>query len=103
MPPPNCPGCRGVGRPGRTATGTAGITVDQIAVKHIGQGTPLPSLELCTEPGGYNSLSYRTPNQQLQMESNPRKVFYTLFGQGDTNEERQPDRADHRQPARLRA
>src|SRR5512147_18157 len=60
------------GRPGRTATGTAGITIDQIAVKHIGQGTPLPSLELCTEPGGYNSLSFRTPVQELPMESNPR-------------------------------
>jgi hypothetical protein len=77
------------GRPGRTATGTAGITIDQIAVKHIGQGTPLPSLELCTEPGGYNSLSFRTPVQELPMESNPRKVFYTLFGQGDSTQERQ--------------
>jgi hypothetical protein len=76
------------GRPGRTATGTAGITVDQIAARHIGQGTPLPSLELCTEPGGYNSLSFRTPVQELQMESNPRKVFYTLFGQGDNDQER---------------
>jgi hypothetical protein len=78
-----------VGRPGRTPTGTAGISVDQIAVKHMGQGTPLPSLETCTEPGGYTSLSYRTPTQQLEMESNPRKVFYKLFGQGDSTEERQ--------------
>jgi hypothetical protein len=78
----------GIGRPGRTANGQAGISVDQIAVKHIGQGTPLPSLELCTEPGGYTSLSYRTPTQQLEMENNPRKVFYTLFGQGDNKEER---------------
>jgi hypothetical protein len=77
-----------VGRPGRTANGTLGISVDQIAVKHIGQGTPLPSMEICTEPGGYTSLSYRTPNQQLEMESNPRKVFFTLFGQGDSDEER---------------
>jgi hypothetical protein len=77
-----------VGRPGRTPNGTAGISVDQIAVKHIGQGTPLPSMETCTEPGGYTSLSYRTPNQQLEMESNPRKVFFTLFGQGDSTEER---------------
>jgi len=78
----------GTGRPGRTATGTAGITIDQIAAQHIGQGTPLPSLELCTEPGGYNSLSFRTPVQELPMESNPRKVFYTLFGQGDSTQER---------------
>jgi hypothetical protein len=77
----------GVGR-GRSANGQAGITVDQIAMKHIGQVTPLPSIELCTEPGGYSSLCYRTPNQQLEMENNPRKVFYTLFGQGDNKAER---------------
>jgi hypothetical protein len=76
------------GRNGRTPDGQAGVTVDQIAVKHIGQGTPLPSLEICTEAGGYSSLAYRTPVQQLEMESNPRKVFYTLFGQGDTADER---------------
>lgn len=79
----------GVGRPGRTNNGENGITVDQIAVKHMGMGTPLPSMELCTEPGGYSSLCYRTPNQQLEMENNPRKVFYTLFGQGDNKQERQ--------------
>jgi hypothetical protein len=78
----------GVGRPGRTANSQNGITVDQVAVKHMGMGTPLPSLELCTEPGGYSSLCYRTPNQQLEMENNPRKVFYKLFGQGDNKQER---------------
>jgi Protein of unknown function (DUF1552) len=75
-----------VGIPGRT--GETGVSVDQFAARHIGQGTPLPSLELCTEAGGYSSLSYRTPSQQLEEESNPRKVFYTLFGQGDSKEER---------------
>jgi hypothetical protein len=79
----------GVGRPGRAAGAQAGITVDQMAAQHMGQGTPLPSIELCTEPGGYSSLSYRTPYQQLEMENNPRKVFYKLFGQGDNKEERQ--------------
>jgi hypothetical protein len=77
-----------VGRPGRTPDGQAGVSVDQLAARSIGQGTPMPSLELCTEAGGYSSLSYRTPLQQLEMESNPRKVFYTLFGQGDTQAER---------------
>ena len=76
------------GRNGRTPDGRAGITVDQFAVQHIGQATPLPSLEMCTEAGGYSSLAYRTPVQQLEMESNPRKVFYALFGQGDTAEDR---------------
>jgi hypothetical protein len=74
--------------PGRRNAKTGvGVTADQIAAKHIGGGTALPSLELCGEPGGM--ISFRTPNQPLPMESNPRKVFYTMFGQGDTNEERQ--------------
>ena len=76
------------GIPGRNAAGTKGISIDQIAARQIGQGTPLPSLEICTEPGGYNSLSFRTPVQEQPMESNPRKVFYALFGQGDTTQER---------------
>lgn len=66
-----------------------GVTADQLAARQIGQETPLPSLELCGEPGGYSSTSYRTPEQQAPMESNPRKVFYEMFGEGDTNEERQ--------------
>ena len=63
-----------------------GVTVDQIAARHLGKETSLPSLELCAEPGGM--ISFRTPNQPLPMESNPRKVFFTMFGQGDTKEER---------------
>ena len=63
-----------------------GITVDQIAARHLGKETSLPSLELCAEPGGM--ISFRTPNQPLPMENNPRKVFFNLFGQGDTPEER---------------
>ncbi len=65
----------------------AGTTIDQMAARHIGQDTPLPSLELCGEPGG--TTCYRTPIEPLPMEGNPRKVFYTMFGQGDSNEERQ--------------
>src|SRR5262245_7122662 len=72
----------------RVATGDSGVTADQLAARHIGQDTSLPSLEICGEPGGYSSLSYRTPLQQLPMEGNPRKTFYQMFGQGDTNEER---------------
>src|SRR2546423_1739360 len=63
-----------------------GITADQIAAKHLGKDTSLASMELCAEPGGM--ISFRTPNQPLPMESNPRKVFFSMFGQGDTNEER---------------
>ena len=71
----------------RNAKTGAGVTVDQIAAKHLGKNTPLPSLELCGEPGGM--ISFRTPTQALPMESNPRKAFYGMFGQGDTKEERE--------------
>jgi hypothetical protein len=70
----------------RNAETGVGVTVDQIAARHLGKLTPLPSLELCGEPGGI--ISFRTPEQPLPMEGNPRKVFYSMFGQGDTKEER---------------
>jgi hypothetical protein len=70
----------------RNAKTGVGITADQIAARHLGKETPLQSLELCGEPGGM--ISFRTPDQPLPMESNPRKAFYGMFGQGDTNEER---------------
>jgi hypothetical protein len=74
--------------PGRRKADTGvGVTVDQIAARHLGKETPLPSLELCGEPGGV--ISFRTPEQALPMEGNPRKVFYSMFGQGDTKDERQ--------------
>src|SRR2546425_1312735 len=79
-----------------------GVTFDQIAAKQIGQDTPLPSLEVCTEGGGSNggacdrnfgcsyagTISFRTPSTPLPMEYNPRKLFERLFGQGDTPKER---------------
>jgi hypothetical protein len=71
-------------RSGRTGVG---VTADQIAARYLGQDTTLPSMELCGEPGG--RISFRTPTQALPMEGNPRKVFYTMFGQGDTSRERE--------------
>jgi hypothetical protein len=78
-----------------------GVTVDQIAAAHIGQETPLPSLEIATEGRGGSgacdrtfgcsyggTISFRTPTTPLPMESDPRKLFERLFGQGDTPEER---------------
>ncbi len=79
-----------------------GVTVDQIAAQHIGQDTPLPSLELATEErygnGGAcdreygcsyaNTISFRTPTTPLPMEFDPHKVFEKLFGKGGTEEER---------------
>jgi hypothetical protein len=66
----------------------AGVTADQLAARHIGQETRLPSLELTTALRGAQ-LSWRTPTQSLPQEPNPRAVFYRLFGQGDTDAERQ--------------
>ncbi|HEY8521149.1 MAG TPA: DUF1552 domain-containing protein [Gammaproteobacteria bacterium] len=78
-------------------------TIDQIIAEHIGQDTPLPSIEVASETtiqvaacsagsGGcyYSStLSFRNANSPLPMEFNPRKVFAQLFGEGDTPAERQ--------------
>ena len=79
-----------------------GITVDQLAAAHLGQDTPLPSLEVATEGRGGNgnacdrnygcsygnTISFRTPTTPLPMEADPRKLFERLFGQGDTPQER---------------
>jgi hypothetical protein len=78
-----------------------GITVDQIAAAHLGQDTPLPSLEVATEGRGGGgacdrsygcsyggTISFRTPSTPLPMEADPRRLFERLFGQGDTPEER---------------
>jgi hypothetical protein len=79
----------------------AGVTIDQIAAQRIGQDTPLPSIEVTTEAqggstacdGNYgcsygNTISFRTPTTPLPMEHEPRRVFQTLFGRGNTPEER---------------
>jgi uncharacterized protein DUF1552 len=65
----------------------AGVTADQLAVRHIGQDTRLPSLEITTSQVGAR-LAWRTPTQPLPQEGNPRAVFQKLFGQGDTDAER---------------
>jgi Protein of unknown function (DUF1552) len=78
-----------------------GVTIDQIAAQHIGQDTPLPSLEVATESGGgggacdraygcsySGTIAFRTPSTPLPMEYNPRNLFQRLFGRGDTPQER---------------
>jgi hypothetical protein len=71
----------------RSSTGpTVGMSIDQVAAKEVGQDTPLSSLELCGEPGG--SVNYRQGGQGLPLEGNPRKVFYGMFGPGDSNADR---------------
>jgi hypothetical protein len=63
-----------------------GVTVDQIAARYLTKDVNMPSMEICGEPGGM--LSFRTPNQPLPMEGDPRKVFLSMFGQGRTRDER---------------
>ncbi|MEP7352178.1 MAG: DUF1552 domain-containing protein, partial [Acidobacteriota bacterium] len=65
----------------------SGVSCDQLAVRAIGQGTRLPSLELTAAQGGAR-VAWRTPTQSLPQEGNPRSVFQKLFGQGDTDKER---------------
>ena len=89
-----------VGPQDRTTSGERGMTADQLAARKIGQDTALPSLELSAEAEGglscapgvgcgfASTIAFRTPTQPLPMEHNPRKVFYQLFGQGDTEQER---------------
>ena len=67
-------------------TGPSPTSLDQVAAAHIGQDTPMPSLELSLEEG--SSISYLTPTTPLPMEVNPQVVFERLFGDGSTAEER---------------
>jgi hypothetical protein len=78
-----------------------GTTVDQIAARHIGQATQLPSLELAMDllqlvgqcDNGYacayqNNLSWSSPTTPLPAEAHPRIVFESLFGEGGNSAER---------------
>ena len=81
-----------------------GATVDQIAAQHVGQDTPLPSIELSMEPvnltcgdAGFtcayrNTLSWKNATLPLPMENNPQIVFQRLFGDGSTDAQRQERR-----------
>lgn len=79
-----------------------GTTVDQIAAKHIGQHTQLPSIEMAMDllqtvgqcDNGYacvyqNNLSWSSPTTPLPSEAHPRIVFEMLFGAGGSLKERQ--------------
>jgi hypothetical protein len=77
-----------------------GTTVDQVAALHVGQDTPLPSIELALEPlnlscgdAGFtcayrNTLSWKSETLPLPMENNPQLVFEHLFGDGSTDAQR---------------
>ena len=80
-----------------------GESIDQVAAAHVGQDTPLPSIELSIEPAGLNcgtnftcayrnTLSWKSPTLPLPMENNPQLVFEQLFGDGTTDAQRQERR-----------
>jgi len=71
----------------------AGVTIDQVLAEHIGQETPLPSIEMAIEEVGlncgsgygcayFNTISWRNPTMPLPMENSPQVVFERLFGDG---------------------
>ena len=77
----------------------AGISMDQIAAKELGQETQLASLELGIESGdflgtcdpGYTcaytaTMTWRTPTTPLPMENDARAVFERLFGASDSTD-----------------
>jgi hypothetical protein len=88
-------------KPTEGADFRAGISMDQIAAKELGQRTELASLELgieTTDVSGAcdvgfscaytNTMSWRGPTTPLPIENNPRSVFERLFGDSGTVDER---------------
>jgi hypothetical protein len=76
-----------------------GVTMDQVAAQHIGQDTPLPSIELAIEEVGlncgggygcayYNTISWKNPTLPMPMENSPQVIFERLFGDGSTSAQR---------------
>jgi hypothetical protein len=81
-----------------------GTTVDQVAAKHIGGDTRLPSLELAMDllhtvgqcDNGYacvyqNNLSWSSPTTPLPAEAHPRIAFERLFGEGGSAADRRAE------------
>ena len=79
----------------------AATTIDQIAAQHLGQDTPLPSIELSTEERGGSSacegtygcaygttISFRNPTTPMPMEYDPKRAFEKVFGRGQGEQER---------------
>ena len=77
----------------------AGVSIDQLIARRIGQLTRFPSLELATDAihksgacdSGYAcayqyNLSWSSPTSPMTPETNPRLVFERLFGSGAPGE-----------------
>jgi hypothetical protein len=78
-----------------------GTSLDQLYARRFGQGTPIPSMQLCIEnvdqaggcAYGYScvytdSISWASPTEPLPMIRDPRVAFDLLFGAGGTPEQR---------------
>jgi len=76
-----------------------GPSVDQVAARVLSKGLPLQSIELAGEGGGgasdpdfgasySDTIAFRTGTQPLPMIQDPRTVFTTLFGDGNTPQQR---------------
>ena len=91
-------------RPRKTAGSDIqlGISIDQVAANAVQTATRLPSLELSADAvrksgncdSGYScayqfNLSWRSENQPMTPEANPRAVFERLFGAGSSSERAQ--------------
>ncbi len=76
------------------------VSMDQVAARHLGQETPLASLELGLEganfagscdSGGFScafsyTIAWASGETPLPMEHNPRAVFERLFGDSDSTD-----------------
>ncbi|MES2623634.1 MAG: DUF1552 domain-containing protein, partial [Pseudomonadota bacterium] len=87
--------------PRRSNAPFIGVSADQVAAKHIGQDTALPSIEVAAEEKGGsaacdgtygcsigNTISFGTPTSPLPMEYSTKKFFAKLFGEGTNDQER---------------
>jgi len=88
-------------------TNLLGVTVDQVAAKHIGQDSLMPSLELGIEDSSNScgegwscayrdTISWLDERTPLPVERNPQVLFERLFGTGATKEARAGNRVEAR-------
>ena len=84
----------------------AGVSIDQILAKHIGQDTALPSMEMTLEPVDSGAscdfgrsciytgtISWAGATQPLPMEHDPSAAFVRLFGDGTADAKSRQERA----------
>ena len=84
----------------------AGVSIDQILAKHVGQDTALPSMEMTLEPVDSGAscdfgrsciytgtISWAGATQPLPMEHDPSAAFVRLFGDGTADAKSRQERA----------